>query len=64
MTDLERIQAALDAVIALHRPRQFNAITDGVYFGQTEFDHNICAHDHERWPCLTIEAITNALGNP
>jgi len=51
-------QAKLDRVEAVHKRRQFNPIADGVHFGQTEFDHNICDYDHERWPCPTIAAIT------
>jgi hypothetical protein len=51
-------RAAIERVRELHKPRQFNAITDGVYFGQTEFNHNICDNDHEYWPCPTIAAIT------
>ena len=50
--------AKLDRVEAVHKRRQFNPVADGVHFGQTEFDHNICDYDHERWPCPTIAAIT------
>lgn len=61
VAELRKAHEALTRVEGLHQPRQFNPISDGVYFGQTEFDHNICAHDHERWPCPTMEALRAAV---
>ena len=61
LAELRKVHEALARVEEVHQPRQFNPISDGVYFGQTEFDHNICAHDHERWPCPTMEALRAAV---
>lgn len=50
-------QAALDAVQELHTPRPFDPVTDGVYFGQTNMDYEICHHDAELYPCTTITKL-------
>lgn len=59
--DVARLLAAVEGVLGLHKPRQFDPITDGVYFGQQNMDYAICSHDAVRYPCPTIEAITAAL---
>ncbi|WXW93185.1 hypothetical protein SEA_BRAYBEAST_49 [Arthrobacter phage BrayBeast] len=50
-------QAAIDAVRELHAPRDFDPVTDGVYFGQTNMDYQICHHDEELYPCTTIRRL-------
>jgi len=50
-TDLPKLLAAVDAVVALH------TVDDGYYGGQV---CEMC--DFERWPCPTIRALNDALG--
>jgi hypothetical protein len=63
LAELRKAREALARVEGLHQPRQFNPISDGVYFGQSEFNHNICAYDHEYWPCPTAAAVAAAKGD-
>ena len=51
--------AALRAVLDLHARRPYDAIRDGVAFGQTDYP-DLCRECRAPYPCKTIAALEDA----
>lgn len=60
-TSLPKAVHALEAVLELHHRRKWTRMRDFQHFGQTEFPDQ-CDRCHVEYPCLTVQAITEALG--
>ncbi|MBE7701237.1 hypothetical protein H9623_13120 [Oerskovia sp. Sa1BUA8] len=58
-TDLPAATKKLRAVLDLHAPRPYDAIRDGVAFGQTDYP-DLCCECRSTYPCPTITALEDA----
>lgn len=60
-TTAPAMRKALEAVLAIHHQRPWEALKDSMYFGQAEFPDQ-CDHCRRAYPCTTVDALTAALG--